>query len=816
MFPSLENPTRLTLTLAIEQVLKKMFAGYRRLIIRQEFGAGLSGSRVLEVQRVNANGTPELPVVVKIATLSLIQREWQAYQRHILRRLPYVAEIRAEPVLLPEIGWGGLRYTLMGAGDFEVVSLRDYSRRTGSSEDTSWVLERLLRIMHHIWSYAQPQQEFDWRSSYDPVLPVNFVIQVQPLATAMAPRLITPENLPFEPIEAGEPVRLTGFVVNKVDPTTCTVDLNRPEPPVYTLRCRFPAEQVQYVTTYQAGQILDPVEGQVVETRASRLLHEARQALGLEVHLDQPTLFLTSLPEIGLPNPLLALPHLLQHPGGANVASIHGDFNLENILVETETGMVSLIDFAEAQTDHILHDLFCLETEVVTKLLPAVIVRHHLPPLPTLAYLYWQLHGAAFQPASIKPVLTHAELQKSWAMLITLRRAARPYLFEAGQTAEYYRGLALHLLGALKFKNLNYAPESPLPKQLAFWGAAMAYEFFCRPPVDPNIPPNYLAAMFDQVRPPAMAAGQAGSVTTTQPLTQAEAEQKLAALPLDFIPSLQPLPRHSRMPLGRNPLFVGRREDLRRLARAIKGGETIAIGQAALETAAATGLGGMGKTQLASEFVHRYGQFFAGGVFWLSFADPKAIPVEIAACGGAGALELQPNFGERPLEEQVRLVQAAWQEPIPRLLVFDNCEDPALLVQWRPASGGCRVLVTTRRADWSLELGVHSLPLDVLNRSESLALLRNHQPDADDVILDAIAAELGDLPLALHLAGSYLARYRRTISPAQYLEQLRDPALLDHPSLQGGGFSPTGHVQNVYRTIALSFDQLDPTNPTDH
>ena len=49
---------------------------------------------------------------------------------------------------------------------------------------------------------------------------------------------------------------------------------------------------------------------------------------------------------------------------------------------------------------------------------------------------------------------------------------------------------------------------------------------------------------------------------------------------------------------------------------------------------------GYGKTQLAVEFAYRYGQFFAGGVFWLSFADPVGIDAEIAACGGAGAMEL--------------------------------------------------------------------------------------------------------------------------------------------------------------------------------
>ncbi|MEM8862286.1 MAG: BTAD domain-containing putative transcriptional regulator, partial [Chloroflexota bacterium] len=173
-------------------------------------------------------------------------------------------------------------------------------------------------------------------------------------------------------------------------------------------------------------------------------------------------------------------------------------------------------------------------------------------------------------------------------------------------------------------------------------------------------------------------------------------------LPENQIPDVAFLPQPSIMPLWKNPLFVGRQADLLTLAKALNSNQALTINQ----TAAATGLGGIGKTQLASEFVHRYGQFFPGGVFWLSFDEPEAIPAEVAACGDAGALNLAPNFLNLPLQDQVKRVQAAWNEPIPRLLIFDNCEDPALLSLWRPKTGGCRILITSRRGDWSSSLGV--------------------------------------------------------------------------------------------------------------
>jgi hypothetical protein len=234
------------------------------------------------------------------------------------------------------------------------------------------------------------------------------------------------------------------------------------------------------------------------------------------------------------------------------------------------------------------------------------------------------------------------------------------------------------------------------------------------------------------------------------PQVLAAAEQRLAALPLDIIPNPAPLPEGSRIPFRPNPLFVGREVELRHLAQVLKGNGIAAIGQ----TAAATGVGGFGKTQLAVEFAHRYGQYFMGGVFWLNCATPEAIPHEVAACGGTEGMQLRPDFHTLPLEEQVRGVQRAWQSPFPRLLVFDNCEHEDLITRWRPVSGGCRVLVTSRRASWEASLGITTLALDVLPRPESIALVRQFRPDLvpDDPDLDGIAAELSDLPLALHLA----------------------------------------------------------------
>lgn len=285
---------------------------------------------------------------------------------------------------------------------------------------------------------------------------------------------------------------------------------------------------------------------------------------------------------------------------------------------------------------------------------------------------------------------------------------------------------------------------------------------------------------------------------------------RLAAMPesdTEPLPMPSALPVPSRMPVRRNPLFVGRESELRAIARVLKVERTATI---------TTGLGGVGKTQLAAEFVHRYGQFFTGGVFWLSLSNPATVATEVAACGGPGVLELYQVEDALTLEEQMRRVLGAWASDLPRLLVFDSCEDESLLAEWLPTTGGCRVLVTSRRVLWDAALGVVTLPLDVLARTQSIALVKKHRPDLNDAEANVIAQELGDLPLALHLAGSYLARYRGEAVDV-YLERLRSAAVLEDPSMQGGwiAYRPTGRELHVARVFALSADRLDQANPVD-
>src|SRR4051794_9488550 len=85
----------------------------------------------------------------------------------------------------------------------------------------------------------------------------------------------------------------------------------------------------------------------------------------------------------------------------------------------------------------------------------------------------------------------------------------------------------------------------------------------------------------------------------------------------------EPVPAIS-LPYPRNQVFLGRDAELARLA------EWLARPQALVAIA---GLGGVGKTQLATEFAHQYAgdrSTWPGGVFWVPMSSPASIATAVA------------------------------------------------------------------------------------------------------------------------------------------------------------------------------------------
>jgi hypothetical protein len=471
----IENPKRLPLAAEVEGILRRTFAAHQRVVIKAELGSGFSGSRVLLAHPIR--DAPELPVVIKIAPVSLIEREYQAYQKHIRNKLSGAAEITNEPISLPGSDWAGLCYHLVGSGIFEIESLNSFCRHA-SVKDIWHVLEkRLFRRIAPLWQFSHTSPQFNLQASYDRLLPVNLLLGPTSLPPGALYHLLSPDATPDHAFKQGDYVRLEGFVVTEIDPHDRSATLNLPTssdgmPVSYRLRL----QPVDVPPPYQVNDVIDTVEGVVTATRDDLLRAYARRALGLDYAevVTARTLTLPGDSDTVLPNPLAVLRDMLGESRHVRIACIHGDLNMENILVVPDTRDVSLIDFAMARQDHVLHDLLRLETGVVTWLLPEALAEAQLPP-ETIHRLYEQLHCATHPSGYVSvPERLHPALTKALVMLATIRNMARGCLFAADDWGEYYQGLTLYLLGALKFKNLDHMQQAPLPKQVAFWGAASA------------------------------------------------------------------------------------------------------------------------------------------------------------------------------------------------------------------------------------------------------------------------------------------------------------------------------------------------------
>ncbi|MDX8033506.1 FxSxx-COOH system tetratricopeptide repeat protein [Lentzea sp. BCCO 10_0856] len=187
----------------------------------------------------------------------------------------------------------------------------------------------------------------------------------------------------------------------------------------------------------------------------------------------------------------------------------------------------------------------------------------------------------------------------------------------------------------------------------------------------------------------------------------------------------------------RNPNFTGRVESLDLLRKAIRSNTTVAVHSL-------RGMGGVGKTQLAIEYAHRFASDY-DVVWWIPAEQVALIPEHLCMLGSALGMNIDPS--------KIAQVLAALRSRQRWLLVFDNAEDPSALRPYLPSGAGS-VVITTRRNGFAA-LG-EVLNIDVLDRPESIELLRRRLPaiSADEV--ERLAELLGDLPLAIEQASAFL------------------------------------------------------------
>ncbi|HLI07535.1 MAG TPA: tetratricopeptide repeat protein [Ktedonobacteraceae bacterium] len=253
----------------------------------------------------------------------------------------------------------------------------------------------------------------------------------------------------------------------------------------------------------------------------------------------------------------------------------------------------------------------------------------------------------------------------------------------------------------------------------------------------------------------------------------------------------------------RNPLFTGREQLLRQLY------ENFTNRKICMQ--AISGLGGVGKTQLALEYAYRHRDEYTA-VFWFNVAGDS----DLSASFGHMASWLDIPQQQKQSQELIIASVKQWlKEHSNWLLVLDNVEDLNKVSQNLLSTGdrGHILLTTSAQAVGGAILGIEVVEM---NKEEGTVLLLQragllkpgtplHQlPEETRTEAEKIVEMLGGLPLALDQAGAFIDETKCTLS--DYIQRYQTNSM---ELLKRRGDFPVGHRDPVATTWKLSFENVE-------
>jgi tetratricopeptide (TPR) repeat protein len=240
------------------------------------------------------------------------------------------------------------------------------------------------------------------------------------------------------------------------------------------------------------------------------------------------------------------------------------------------------------------------------------------------------------------------------------------------------------------------------------------------------------------------------------------------------------LPETWNVPHLRNPNFTEAGESLAALSLVLHADRRVAV----------IGLGGVGKTQLVTEYAYRYASDYSL-VWWMRSAQPETLNADYAAL--AAAL----NIAEKGAAERATIVAAVLQALLYRndwLLIFEDANGPEDLRNFLPAGRG-HVIITSRYADWG---GVRCLRVDKWPEKTATEFLLKRTGQSDVASAAALARELDGHPLALDLAARLIDSPHKTLADFLALVRGRQLDLLEH---RASSSEPSGIADTVWEAF---------------
>jgi tetratricopeptide (TPR) repeat protein len=220
------------------------------------------------------------------------------------------------------------------------------------------------------------------------------------------------------------------------------------------------------------------------------------------------------------------------------------------------------------------------------------------------------------------------------------------------------------------------------------------------------------------------------------------------------------------------------------------------------------GLGGVGKTQIAVEYAYRHRDEYTA-VFW-SFAG-----TEQSIGSGYAAIAALLNLPEKDSQEQAKVTEAvkSWLERNEGwLLVLDNSDDPAMLKPFLPQQGKSHILLTSRGYSFQKIGLVSPREVNVLSSDEAREFLLRRtgkRPTEKSSEADALAKEVGYLPLALEQAAAYIAETGASFSSYLAAYRKQGVRLLENQGPVMGNDEKEQQKRSVATAWALNFADVE-------
>lgn len=220
------------------------------------------------------------------------------------------------------------------------------------------------------------------------------------------------------------------------------------------------------------------------------------------------------------------------------------------------------------------------------------------------------------------------------------------------------------------------------------------------------------------------------------------------------------------------------------------------------KVAVITGLGGIGKTQLAANYITNYINEYKL-IGWINASDAVSIQnsyIELVEKLDLGFLDI--NINQDTISRYIK----NWLENNDKwLIIYDNVKNPKELNELLPNPINGHVIITSQNAKWSKFNP--TIEVTKLTNRESINFLMKRAEKDYENSMEELASLLDNFPLALEQAASYVHKTSRSFSYYLNMFKSRKVEMLNKAK------KPEDYNHTIATTWEIAFDEIKKNCP---